>query len=178
MERRVKQNREVIGTEGSDEAIFLDHLKSLYCNGDPTNPKVFDCGGSTPKVAVQTMRQALPGLGSYSRRLILLDHDRNSDKIVAGEKEAEKEPSIEIIFADTRFECEMLRIASVSQSTIEMCSGSNAEVAKEEFAKICDRTLTGTDKSYDVVFPKELLDTKRESIEWLNQIISAIEECD
>lgn len=178
MPRRVQQNREVIGAEGNDEYVFISYLKMLYCKGDPTNPKVFDCGGSTPKHAIQTMRQALPGLGSYNKRLILLDHDRNDAKIAAGEKEARKRPPIEIVFADTRFECEMLRIAGVPQSVIETCNGSNAEIAKEKFAELCDGSITGTSKSYDKAFPKELLDEKRKSVEWLNKVISLIEECD
>lgn len=170
--RQVNYARDVVFGEGSDEVTFLKYLRSIY-SSDTTNPKIGNGFGGSPKKIVQKMR-GVPQLGAYNKRSVLFDGDRGEDKVNAGKKVAEKKPVIETIIAERCFECEMLKIKGVTGGVLKK-SRQDSKVAKQEFAKICDKSTDGSAKSYQEIFPKSLLDSKRRSSQWLDAVIKLFE---
>lgn len=170
--RQVNYERDVIYGEGSDEVVFLKYLRSIYSK-DSTNPRIGNGRGGTPKKIVQTMRD-VPQLGAYNRRSVLFDSDRGEEKVNAAKMEAGKRPPITPVIAEQCFEYEMLKIKGVTGGILRKARQDSC-IAKQEFARICDKSTDGSVKSYPKAYPKNLLESKRRTNTWLDSVIGLFE---
>ena len=169
-ERQVKYDRSVLGGEGSDEIEFFKYLVSLYSD-DLTNPKLCNGHGGNPKQATKVALRDLPQLGAYQHRMMVFDGDKATDVVQAGIGECEKEPEIEYLVSDIRFEVEMGRILGCSDKIMRDLQSSDSAVVKRVFAKVCPPCAD----RYGKLLPKEVLDEKRKESVWLDKIIRFIE---
>jgi len=170
--RRANYDRGIVCGEGSDEVGFLKYLRSVY-SSDPTNPKITNGRGGSPKKVVESIRK-LPQYGAYSSRAALFDDDKGAKLFNSALVEAKKAPSIKPIIAVPFFEYEMLKVHGATGGILKRAK-ADPVVAKEEFSRVCDGSITGGALSYDKAFPKTLLDTKRRSSQWLDEVISLFE---
>ncbi len=170
MERRAKNNRTVVDGEGDDEVGFLEYLREVY-SSDITNPKIVPCGGGNPKNVVQNLRNTVAQIGAFDRRYVLLDHDVSQEKMESGESETNKRPKIDIVYANNRFEVEMLKILDAPSESTGAAMSPNSNVAKDELAKICDKSFS----SYCKLLPKKILDKQRKKNGWLDKCIKIME---
>ena len=171
--RQAQYDKQVIGGEGSDEITFLKYLDSLY-NNDGNHPRITNCHGGNPKKIVWTLKNITPQIGAYKNRTVLFDDDKGEKEVKKGLGEASKIPAVKCIVAQGCFECEMLKIYSVSGGVLKKAR-KDSDFAKKEFAKICDKTLSGSKLSYDKAFSKVKLDSERKKSKWLNSVISLLE---
>ena len=168
--RRVSYSRGVLGGEGSDEIEFFRHLRVLYSN-DLTNPKLQDGRGGNPKHAIQIALRSLPQLGAYRDRMMVFDGDRAEDVIQGGVDECKKEPKIEYVISDIRFEVEIGKILGCSDDVMKRLRSDDRHIVKQTFDLVCPQC----ERRYEKILSKEKLDGERKKNEWLDKIISFIE---
>lgn len=169
-ERRVGYDRNVLGGEGGDEVEFFRYLRSLY-SGDLTNPKLRDGRGGNPKNATQVALRNLTQLGAYRRRMMVFDGDRAEDVVRSGIEECEKEPGIEYVISDNRFEVEIGRIMGCNDRIMKRLQSDDRHTVKQAFYEICPPGIG----RYEKLFSKDMLDERRRESVWLDRIISFIE---
>lgn len=69
--------------EGKTEAVFLQHLHTLYRNGIAARVKVDAGQGGSPKQVAERLIKKHLNLGAYDRSLLLIDSDMPLDDIPA-----------------------------------------------------------------------------------------------
>lgn len=69
--------------EGKTEAVFLQHLQTLYRDGIAARVKVDAGQGGSPKQVAERLIKKHLNLGAYDRSLLLIDNDLPLDEIPA-----------------------------------------------------------------------------------------------
>lgn len=154
--------------EGLRDKKFLIYLKSLYMRSDRLNIFIRNGMGGA---ADNLVKETLNALGSFDKRVTVIDNDKKKDEMERARKLAndndiklfENTPCIEALF---------LAILCDSQNEVPNTTGKCKIKYKKEFLK---NKKIEDHKDLLRMFPKKKLNYKRKRISTLNEIISVIE---
>lgn len=161
--------------EGKTEAVFLNHLKSIYGGSEKLRIKVSRGQGGSPDCVVNRMITTELKIASYDRCLLLLDNDL---PIEGKTKKKIEKNEIKLVYSiPSCIEGLLLQILG------ELPKGgvnSNSQTLKRHFRKQIDAksdsdALRKLSKNANSLFPKNVLDTAKENCSSLNEIISFLE---
>lgn len=164
--RQVNEMFLVFG-EGSDDEIFLKHLKNLYhtrssgigikiCKGK---------GGTADGVVIDADKVQ----GAFKKRIVVLDNDKSEKEMTKARQEA-KNKNIELIENTPCLEYLFLLILDKKPN------GKNSDWCKKKFESDCiDKKKRDESNEYAKIFTKKLLDAQRLKIPELDKLISIME---
>lgn len=153
--------------EGSDDADFAKHIKSIYGKGQKAT--IDNGNGGSPVNVLKDMRNHVV-FEVADRRYILVDSDREQDLNNMLEKIQAESLNVIPIIAEQCLEHEILKILKASKGILAR-TRCNSQTAKKELAKICDMSKT----SYNRLLSKPVLDEARKTNNWLDSIIKIYE---
>lgn len=174
--RRARYRQYAICGEGNDECVFFRYLASIYMD-TISSLKIVNGLGGTPAGIVKRFRN-LPQFSAYQEHMVVFDSDRSDERIRVGKERCLDPPKIQCLLSDCRFEIEIFRIMGYPQHKLSKFTTNNSEPVKEEFCNLCNRYSGGAEEMYRRRFTKEVLEKARKTNNWLNVIISFMEECD
>jgi hypothetical protein len=164
--RRQASKTLLVFGEGFNEEMFLKHLKVLYAfekNVAITVKK--GKGGDAQNIIIDADKI----LGSYDRKIVVLDNDKPKAEMAKARKEA-KDRNIELIENTPCLESLLLFILDKKPS------GKISVWCKNEFEKkYIDKKKRGEPNEYIKLFPKKLLEARRLKIVELNRLILIME---
>lgn len=152
--------------EGFNEEMFLKHLRSLYSYKSNVAITVKKGkGGDAQNIVIDADKT----LGSYDRKIVILDNDKSKPEMLKARQEA-KNRNIELIENTPCLEYLLVSILDKKPS------GKASAWCKGEFeGKYLDKKKRGEPSEYAKLFPKKLLDIKRSKILELNKLVSIME---
>ena len=158
--------------EGKTEAVFLNHLLSLY--RDRVGPRVkvdFGQGGSPKEVASRLIKKHL-NLGAFDRSLLLIDSDLALDEIPASWLKKQK---ITVVKSAPR--C----LEGLLLTLLDDPPPARERGQSRSWKRRFQREHLGTDRETEVqtrlrrkcceLFPKELIESKRADIEAVQVVL-------
>ena len=165
--KRTKKTILLVG-EGSTEKAFLRYVKELYITRDMDISVNVECGsGGSPRSVVEKAIRLCGGRG-YDKCFVLIDSDvpfKADKKLLLRMK---RRPKIEILNATPCIEGLFLAILGHTEST-------SSDDCKSTFESQYIASDRKTDKrSYALLFPKEMLEEKRKTINELDIILRAM----
>lgn len=152
--------------EGFNEEIFLKHLRALYSYQSNVKINVKKGkGGDAQNIIINADKI----LGSYDRKIVVLDNDKPEAEMLKARQEA-KNRAIELI---ENTPClEYLFISILENKVIE----EDSAWFKREFEnKYISKKRRGEVNEYVKLFPKTLLEKQRLKIIGLNKLILIME---
>lgn len=159
----------VLFGEGKTEAIFLNHLKSVYQGHQDLKIKVDKGQGKCPKDVAERLVNKLLRVGHYDRSLLLIDSDiehQLTNHFLSKHK---------ITLVLSKPQCIEGLMLAILGKLPKGAPHSRSKVLKSTFIKLLDTTESGYAmklvKACPQLFPKELLESKRPSIPELDQIL-------
>ena len=152
--------------EGFNEEMFLKHLRGLYSYKSNVAITVKKGkGGDAQNIVIDADKT----LGSYDRRIVVLDNDKSKAEMLKARKEA-RDRRIELIENTPCLENLLLSILDKKPS------GKTSASCKSEFeGKYLDKKKRGEPNEYVKLFPKKLLEARRLKIIELNKLILIME---
>lgn len=156
-----------IACEGSDEKVFVDHLKSLYSQGN-TKPTVGDAQGGCPyDVVLFCVKRTISG--GFHKKIVMMDMDSEWDESSLalinkhGIIPLGSDPCLEILFLQ------------ILEQKPPIFSKKEAKKCKKKFQdKYLAKRHSIQEKDCKRLFTKELLDRCRLRIPILNDLISLL----
>ena len=165
--RRTKKTVLIVG-EGPTEKAFLRYVKGLYITRDMDISVNVECGaGGSPRNVVEKAVR-LCGSRAYDKCFVLIDADipLNADKKLS--IHMKRKPKIEILKSTPCIEGLFLSILDgTDHSSCDQCKS----IFEDKYLSSDKKT---DKRSYDRLFPKELLDQKRTRINELDNILKAM----
>ena len=172
MMRNLRQVRHTlfIYCEGKTDYLFVHHLKKLYLIRGSKQIKIKKgSGGDISTFISDTVKNAQ--VRDYDEKYIVLDTDRKSDAELEEAKHQSHQKNIHLIWQKPCLEGIFLRILKndkLIQETSESC--------KALFYKEYNQNNKAfTEELLNTLFPKTLLDNRRQKIKELNQLIQLME---
>lgn len=152
--------------EGFNEEMFLKHLRALYSYESNVAITVKKGkGGDAQNIIIDADKI----LGSYDRKIVVLDNDKSKVEMLKARKEAQ-DRNIELIENTPCLESLLLSILEKKPS------GKTSAWCKSEFEeKYLDQKKRGEPNEYIKLFPKKLLEARRLKIIELNKLILIME---
>lgn len=152
--------------EGFNEEIFLKYLRGLYSYKSNVAITVKKGkGGDAQNIVIDADKT----LGSYDRRIVILDNDKPKPEMLKARQEA-KNRNIELIENTPCLEHLLVSILDKKPN------GKASSWCKGEFeGKYLDKKKRGEPNEYVKLFPKKLLDARRLKITELNKLILIME---
>lgn len=162
--RQANKTLLVLG-EGLGEEMFLKHLKSLYYVVGVAITIRKGKGGTPNDVVTSAYKTP----GAFDRKIVIIDNDKSRTEMQKARTEA-KRRGIEL-FENTP--CLEGLLLIVLDKKIE---GHNSEWCKNKFeSEYIDKKKRVEPVEYIKLFPKKLLDDKRNKIKELSNLISIME---
>ena len=157
-----KKKTILVGVEGDDDKLFLEHLRKLYLTSNALfRPIILNTrGGSPVKAIIRTIKKR--STEDFEYTYVIIDSDRTEDLSEA--KKIAKLENIKLILLEPLcLDCMLLSILEKrGLSTTAMC--------KSILKKFCgDDPFNVTNLATH--FPKKLLDKRRKNVPSLNQLI-------
>ncbi|KKR05945.1 MAG: hypothetical protein UT32_C0019G0007 [Parcubacteria group bacterium GW2011_GWC2_39_14] len=163
--RQAKKTLLVFG-EGFGEEMFLKHLRSLYSfNTNVAITVKRGKGGTADRVIIDASKT----LGSFDRKIVVLDNDKPKAEMTKARQEAITR-GIELIENTPCLESVLISILDKKPNE------TNSALCKDEFeSKYIDKKKRGEPAEYTKLFPKKLLDTQRLKVSELDKLVSILE---
>lgn len=157
-----------LSCEGSDEKTFVDYIASIYSRGK-SSPRTRDAEGGSPKDIVEHCIRRTQGK-AFDLKAVFMDTDITWD---AETKELIDKHNIATISSSPCLEANLLLILDHSTQTY---TKTNSKSCKKTFQDTyLNKRKSLETKDCEKLFPKKLLELKRKSIPWLEQLISLFE---
>ena len=156
--------------EGKTDYLFVRHLKNLYLIRGSKQIKIKKgSGGDISTFISDTVNNVQ--VSGYDEKYIVLDTDKKSDAELEEAKQQSRQENIHLIWQKPCLEGLFLRILKnnkLNQETSESC--------KTLFYKEYNQNnKTLTEELLSTLFPKILLDNRRQKIKELDQLIQLME---
>ncbi len=168
--RRTKKTILIVG-EGPTEKAFLQHVQQTYVTRDmDIAVKVESGSGGSPQSVIEKAIR-LRSSRSYDQCFVLIDKDLPF--VPAGElkRRMSKKPSIQILNATPCIEGLFLTIVD-SKFSQEAKTTDSCKCAFEE--KYIRQDKKSDKRSYTKIFPRDLLDERRQDVVELDAILRAM----
>lgn len=165
--RRVARQTLLMYGEGLGEEMFLKHLRRLYAHNSGVKVKIKKGRGGTPRDVVVG---ATNEVGSYDKRIVVVDNDKGKQEIENARKEA-RARNIELLENSPCLEALLLSILNGGKSFVNKKSSwcksefQSRYIEKKKRRELCE---------YEKIFPKKLLDIQRINITGLDVLISSM----
>jgi len=165
--RRTKKTILIVG-EGPTEKAFLRYAKELYITRDMDVSVNVECGyGGSPRNVVEKAIR-LCGSRGYDRCFVLIDADVPFDADKKLLSRMKQRPKIEF-----------LKLTPCIEGVFLIILGHGENMASEKCKSTFESRYLAPDKktdkrSYEKLFPKEMLDEKRSHVNELNNILKAM----
>ena len=156
--------------EGKTDYLFVHHLKKLYLiRGFKQITIKKGSGGDISTFISNTVKNAQ--VRGYDEKYIVLDTDKKSNAELEEAEQQSCQNNIQLIWQKPCLEGLFLRILKNNQITQE-----TSESCKTLFYKEYNQNnKTLTKKLVNTLFPKIILDSRRQKIKELNQLIQLME---
>jgi len=154
--------------EGLGEEMFLKHLRGLYSRDSGVAVTIRNGKGGT---ATNIITNAVNEPGSFDRRVVILDNDKNEQEMNQARTEA-RQRGVELLENTPCLEAILLSVLQPGKNF----SGKTSAWCKSEFeSNYLNKKKRTEIGEYGKVFPKTTLDAQRASVAGLNIIISLME---
>lgn len=154
--------------EGLGEELFLKHLRGLYSRNSGVRVTIRNGKGGNA-VDIVTSAQREPG--DFDRRIVVLDNDKDRSEMERARTEA-RQKGIELL---ENFPCLEAMLLSILRDGTSF-SARQSDWCKNEFeSNYLDKQKRTEIREYEKIFPKHLLDERRQQITEINQLISLME---
>lgn len=165
--RRVAKITILIYGEGASEERFLKYLRQLYaCNNGAAVTIRQGKGGSADGLISSAKQFA----GSFAKRVVVLDADKDEQEMHRAEKLA-KGAKIDLLKSVPCLEATLLFILKGTKGTNFAIQTS--KWCKQQFSKECRPRQKPLEKeAHQKLFPKRLLDSRKKTIAVLAKLIS------
>ncbi len=157
--------------EGKTEAVFLQHLHTLYRDGIAARVKVDAGQGGSPKQVAERLIKKHLNLGAYDRSLLLIDSDLPLDEIPASLLVKHR------ITLVTSIPC----LEGVFLSLLDDRPPAKERHQSRNWKRRFQKNHLGTDRNAEIVsklrgkcpslFPKQLVESTRSSQPTLHNIL-------
>lgn len=167
--RRSSKRTLLMYGEGLSEEMFLKHLRSLYAVNSGVSVTIRNGKGGNPKSVVMN---AINEPGDFGKRIVILDNDKNKQEMSQARTEAKKE-GVEILENSPCLEATLLSILRPGKNF----STKKSAWCKSEFeSNYMSKKKKTEPEEYKKVFPKQILDSRKNSVLELKTLINLMQE--
>lgn len=161
--RRYASKTLLVFGEGLDEEVFLKHLRKIYSQNKGVVITIRKGkGGDAESIVVDADKI----LGSFDRKIVIIDNDKPQNEMNSARNEAKKR-NIELLENTPCLEALLLCILG------EKVGGRNSQYCKKQFElKYLNKDKRSEQNEYDKLFPQKLLDHMKSKISELENLIS------